>query len=157
MHPRSAYRMPDHDRRREQQLLAAFEEGIARQRADDRRRIRRARYTGFIVSGICAALFALAMAESLVKQGLAANALEPLLACAAVVLVLALLVRRARLFLRHRADASRQKLDIEIAELVAEQVRAAAEAAAAPAGVADSHGVAETPARPTAPAETQVS
>lgn len=126
-HPKGVYRTPDRDREQEKQLLAAFDAEIARQRAHDRHRVRRARYAGLIVSGICGLLFAIAMAENLVKEGLTANGLRPLLACAAVVLVLALLVRRARVVLRHRGDLSRQKLEADIGERVAEQIRAAQE------------------------------
>jgi hypothetical protein len=124
-HPEGAYRTPDRDRAREKQLLAAFDAEIARQRTHDRQRVRRARYAGLIVSGTCAALFAVAMAENLVKEGLTANGLRPLLACATVVVVLALLVRRAGLVLRHRADLSRQKQETDVLESVAEQIRTA--------------------------------
>jgi hypothetical protein len=123
-HPKGAYRTPDRDREQEKQLLVAFDEEIARQRARDRHRVRRARYAGLIASGICGVLFAVAMAESLVKEGLTANGLRPLLACVAVVVLLALLVRRVGRVLRDRADLSREKLEADIAERVAEEIRA---------------------------------
>jgi len=123
-HSEGAYRTPDRDREEEKQLLAAFDAEIRRQRAHDRHRVRKARYAGLIVSGICAAFFTVAMAENLVKEGLSANGLRPLLACTAVVLLLALLVRRASLVLRQRGDLSRQRLETDAAERVAEQIRA---------------------------------
>lgn len=128
--PRGAYRTLDREREQEQELLAAFDAEIARQRAHDRHRVRRARYAGLIVSGICAVLFAVAMAENLVKEGLTASGMRPLIGCAAVVLAIAFLVRRARIVLRHRGDLSRQRFEADIAERVAAQVRVVKEAIA---------------------------
>lgn len=119
----SAYRTPDRDRAEELKLLADFDAQIARQRTQDRQRVRRARYAGLSVSAVCAALFAIAMAENLVKEGLTANGLRPLLGCATVVLILALLVRRARVILRERRELSRQQQETDLAERVAEQIR----------------------------------